>query len=99
MIKPDDQLFATVASVISKAGPYTDGQQPGVGAADPRILWTSAPKVANGGVVPVIDSDTGFLFAGRLFVDKREGSKDTAMSVIAALDPRIEIRADLGNDT
>src|SRR5262249_22352657 len=65
----------------------------GVGAPDPRIVWTSEPGLVNGSIVPVIDPDTGILFAGKLLVDT---TKDNAMSVIPALDPRIQIRADIG---
>src|SRR5205823_7255253 len=55
---------------------------------------TSKKGVVNGSVVPVIDSDTGILFAGKLMVDLAAG--DHGMSVIPAIDPRIEIRADVG---
>jgi RHS repeat-associated protein len=87
-------LFNSVSLALSKSRP-TDEEGPyGVGAPDPRIIWTSKKGLVNGSIVPVIDPDTGILFAGKLLVDTAAG--DNAMTVIAALDPRIQIRADIG---
>ncbi|MEO8033957.1 MAG: DUF6531 domain-containing protein, partial [Acidobacteriota bacterium] len=75
-------LFPTAAAALSATGAYD------VGAPDPRILWTSEKGLVNGSLAPVIDADTGILFAGRLF------TKTT--SVVAVTDPHLRMKADLG---
>src|SRR5205807_3037518 len=52
--------------------------------------------LVNGSIVPVIDPDTGILFAGKLIVDTTQDPNTRAMSVIPAIDPRIQLRADIG---
>jgi RHS repeat-associated protein len=79
----DNALFPTASAALNNNGAY------GVGTPDPRILWASQPGLAGGSLAPVIDSDTGILFAGQL-----QGTKTT---VVAVGDPRIEMRADTGN--
>jgi RHS repeat-associated protein len=86
-------LFKTAAAALNKPQPVDENGPYGVGASDPRIVWTSKSGVVNGSIVPVIDPDTGILFAGKLLVDP---ALEKAMSVIPALDPRIQIRADIG---
>src|SRR5205085_2988437 len=55
-----DALFKTVALSLSKPSPKDDENKPyGVGAPDPRIVWTSKKGLVNGSIVPVIDPDTG----------------------------------------
>jgi len=78
-------LFPTALGALTSAGAY------GIGAPDPRIVWTSEPGLVAGSLAPVIDTDTGILFAGQL-----QGKKT---SVVAVGDPRIEVRADTGSDT
>lgn len=81
-ITPTD-LFETVASALLGHGDY------GIGASDPRILWTSEPGLAAGNLAPVVDPDTGVLFAGKLL------GKTT--SVFAVNNPRVQMKADVGN--
>jgi RHS repeat-associated protein len=93
----NEALFKTVEIVLGKPALKDKDNQPiGVGAPDPRILWTSEKGMVNGNVTPIIDPDTGIVFAGKLLLDLEKNPGDTAMSVIAALDPRIQLRADLG---
>lgn len=78
------ELFPTAKSALSSDGVY------GIGLEDPRIVWKSAIGVAAGATLaPVIDPDTGFLFAGKLM------QKTT--SVVAAIDPRFRAMVDLGD--
>jgi RHS repeat-associated protein len=91
-----DALFKTVAIVLNKEALKDKDGPIGVGAPDPRILWSSEKGVVNGNVTPIIDPDTGIVFAGKLLLNLEKNPGDTAMAVIAALDPRIQIRADLG---
>lgn len=79
---PAGDLFPTALASLNRPGSY------GVGAPDPRILWTSEPGVATGSLAPVVDPDTGILFAGEL-----QGKNTT---VRAIFDPRIQLRADIG---
>ncbi len=81
--RPDAELFPTVSSVLDKFGAY------GVGSEDPRIVWKSATGVVNGALAPVVDPETGMIYAGKLL--------KTKVDVVAATDPRIQIKADLGD--
>lgn len=78
---PEDQLFPTVRAILEEDP--TKGEKP-----DPRIVWKSEPGVALGTLAPVVDPETGFVFAGKLM--------DTTTNVISAIDPPIQIKADLG---
>ncbi len=78
-----DELFPSAAKALSSFGSY------GVGASDPRILWASEPGLVSGSLAPVVDPDTGFLFAGQM-----QGVKT---SVVPAIDPEIKINVDAGN--
>jgi len=84
---PGAPLFATVAKCLTL--PATDPG--GVGAYDPRIVWKSEPGIVAGSLAPVVDGDTGMLYAGELL--------RKAMKVVAALDPRIEMKVDIGEET
>ena len=81
---PETQLFATAAASLQRNG------DAGVGLDDPRIVWKSAPGVAGGTLAPVIDPDTGFVYVGKLL--------EKTTTVVAAIDPRIQVRADLGRE-
>ncbi|HUR79583.1 MAG TPA: Ig-like domain-containing protein, partial [Thermoanaerobaculia bacterium] len=74
-ITAPDQLFPTVRSILEK-----DPEIP-----DPRIVWRSKEPLASGTLAPVIDPDTGFVFAGKLL--------EKTTNVISAVDPRILIKA------
>ncbi len=78
---PEDELFPTVRAILQEDP--TKGEKP-----DPRIVWKSEPGFALGTLAPVVDPETGFVFAGKLL--------DTTTNVISALDPPIQIKADLG---
>jgi len=84
---PGTPLFATVAKCLTL--PATDPG--GVGAYDPRIIWKSEPGIVTGTLPPVVDGDTGMLYAGELL--------RKALKVVAALDPRIEMKVDIGEET
>jgi len=79
-------LFPTALASIQGVAAYPDG----VGSEDPRIVWTSEPDVAWGIVAPVMDADTGMLYAGHLM--------KKVMKVIVAIDPRIRLEVDLGEE-
>ena len=83
---PGTPLFATVAKCLTL--PATDPD--GVGAYDPRIIWKSEPGIIAGTLPPVVDGDTGMLYAGELL--------RKAMKVVAAIDPRIQMKVDLGDE-
>jgi len=72
-----DKLFPSALEALKGSGAY------GVGAPDLRILWTSDPGLVAGTLAPVVDPDTGILFAGQL-----QGTKTT---VVATGDPRIRV--------
>ena len=55
---------------------------------DPRVVWRSPATVGFGTLAPVIDPETGILYIGQL--------TQRTMSVLAAIDPRIHMKADLG---
>src|SRR6185369_13845592 len=55
-------LFPTVAKCLTL--PATDPD--GVGAYDPRIVWKSEAGIIAGTLPPVVDADTGMLYAGEL---------------------------------
>ncbi|HYR27898.1 MAG TPA: hypothetical protein VEU30_05500, partial [Thermoanaerobaculia bacterium] len=61
------------------------------GSDDPRIIWKSDPDPdnVNGTLAPVADPDTGFVFSGELL--------QQTMSVLSGLDPKLTVKADLGN--
>lgn len=76
-------LFPTVSAALA---PFVSGEAPpatGIGRPDPRIVWKSARPLGFGTLAPVVDPDTGFLYAG-----KRLGTETT---VIAALDPKLTV--------
>ncbi|HEX8411527.1 MAG TPA: hypothetical protein VF883_21920, partial [Thermoanaerobaculia bacterium] len=75
---PDDELFPTVRGILEN-----DADTP-----DPRVVWRSEKPLASGTLAPIVQADTGFVFAGILLA--------TTMNVVAAIDPRIQIRADTG---
>jgi RHS repeat-associated protein len=78
----DDLLFTTVSNCLAANGAY------GVGLPDPRIVWQSDPQPdAISTLAPLIDGDTGFVYRGRLL------KKST--DVIAAVDPKVEIKCEL----
>jgi YD repeat-containing protein len=81
---PND-LFPTVSEALKSGGSY------GVGAPDPRIVWTSAPGLVSGSLAPVIDPDTGILFAGQ--------AQGKTTKVVAARDPLLRVMVDSGNGT
>ncbi|HVS32819.1 MAG TPA: Ig-like domain-containing protein [Thermoanaerobaculia bacterium] len=80
-----DGLFPTVRKALGSPGndPY------GPGADDPRILWKSPPGVGGGSVPPVFDPYTGMLYAGNF----------QKVSVMAALDPKVRVKVNLGEQT
>jgi len=84
---PGTPLFATVAKCLSL--PTTDPD--GVGAYDPRIIWKSEKGIIAGSLPPVVDGDTGMLYAGELL--------RKALKVVAALDPQIQMKVDIGEET
>ncbi len=55
---------------------------------DPRIVWTSKDELTRGTLAPVVDPDTGHVYVGKLL--------DKATHVVAAIDPLLRIRADVG---
>jgi RHS repeat-associated protein len=78
----DDALFTTVSNCLAANGAY------GVGLPDPRIVWQSDPQPdAISTLAPLIDAETGFVYRGRLL------KKST--DVIAAVDPKVEIKCEL----
>ena len=95
-----DALFPTVtASLDGTAGAH------GVGKDDPRIVWRSDEPLAlietlrdaNGNPVsavvstlaPLVNPDTGFVFSGNVLT--------RTAHVVAAADPRIQMKADTGS--
>ena len=60
-----------------------------LGAADPRIIYTSPYPVTSGTLPPLFDPETGLAFGGNI------NSPD--MRVAAATDPRIDFLVDVGN--
>ncbi len=74
------ELFPTARAILE-----TD-----VATPDPRIVWRSKDPLASGTLAPVIDPDTGFVFAGQLL--------EKTTNVVSAIDPRIQIKADTGAD-
>ncbi|HUP60264.1 MAG TPA: Ig-like domain-containing protein [Thermoanaerobaculia bacterium] len=72
---PSDQLFKTASESLSGAGTY------GAGKDDPRIVWKSRAGVVNSTMAPILDGETGYLFAGRLL--------EKTTKVASALDPRV----------
>ena len=83
---PSSALFPTAAAAIAGTPQYPEG----VGAPDPRIVWTSEPNVGHGVMAPVVDSDTGMMYAGQM-VGK-------TMKAVAAIDPRVQMTVDLGKE-
>ncbi|HXH93570.1 MAG TPA: DUF6531 domain-containing protein, partial [Thermoanaerobaculia bacterium] len=79
---PADALFKNVAAALTGTSAY------GTGALDPRVVWISPNPIVSSTLPPVIDIDTGIMFAGSV--------GDQMTKVIAAFDPQIEIRADTG---
>ena len=79
---PANTLFKNAAAALAGSSLY------GTGALDPRIVWISPNPIVNSSLPPVIDIDTGIMFAGSV--------GDQMTKVIAAFDPQIEIRADTG---
>ena len=75
-------IFPTLAASLRDNGPY------GVGIDDPRIIWRSEPGLVSGTLPPVVDTDTGMVYAGRV------GEKTT--KIVAATDPRLRIMVDVG---
>jgi hypothetical protein len=75
---PADELFPTVKSILEQD----------VTTPDPRIVWRSEEPLASGTLAPVVDPESGYVFAGKLL--------DTKTNVISAIDPRLKIKADLG---
>ena len=84
---PGTPLFATVAHCLSEPAAGNEG----VGAYDPRIIWKSEKGIVTGTLPPVVDGDTGMVYAGELM--------KKALKVVAALDPRIEMKVDIGEET
>ncbi len=83
---PENVLFPTAAAAIAGAP-----QWPGaVGAPDPRIVWTSEPNVALGALAPVVDPDTGMMYGGQLI--------NKTLKAVAAIDPRVQLKVDLGKE-
>ena len=79
---PPDAIFKNAAAALAGTSAY------GTGALDPRVVWISPTPLVNSTLPPVIDIDTGIMFAGSV--------GDQLTKVIAAFDPQIEIRADTG---
>ena len=79
---PPDAIFKNAAAALTGTSAY------GTGALDPRVVWISPTPLVNSTLPPVIDIDTGIMFAG--------SAGDQLTKVIAAFDPQIEIRADTG---
>jgi RHS repeat-associated protein len=79
-------LFPTVKKAIA-AGPSTSDPS-SFGSDDPRILWKSAPNATSGTLAPVADPDTGIVYMGGLMTK--------IMDTIAAVDPHMRLKADLG---
>ncbi|HVG23475.1 MAG TPA: hypothetical protein VND45_04920, partial [Thermoanaerobaculia bacterium] len=73
-----DALFPTVRSILEKD----------VTTPDPRIVWRSSQPLASGTLTPVVDPDTGFVYAGKLL--------EKTTNVVSAIDPRVQIKADTG---
>jgi RHS repeat-associated protein len=74
-----NELFPTVRTVLEED----------VLTPDPRIVWRSKePLAAKGTLAPVVDPDTGFVYAGKLL--------EKTTNVISAVDPRIQIKANTG---
>ncbi|MGZ8779575.1 MAG: carboxypeptidase regulatory-like domain-containing protein, partial [Thermoanaerobaculia bacterium] len=82
-----DELFPTALAAINGTPQYPDG----VGAPDPRIVWTSEPNTAQGIMAPVVDPDTGMMYAGHMV--------SRTMKAVAAIDPRVQMKVDLGKET
>jgi len=80
---PANALFKNVVAALNGASSYG-----GTGALDPRVVWISPNPIVSSSLPPVIDIDTGIMFAGSV--------GDQFTKVIAAFDPQIEIRADTG---
>jgi len=79
---PTNELFKNAKQALQGASGY------GIGALDPRIVWISPNPIVSSTLPPVVDVDTGIMFAGSV--------GDQFTKVIAAFDPQIEIRADTG---
>jgi RHS repeat-associated protein len=75
---PPDELFPTVRAILEE-----DANTP-----DPRIVWRSAEPLASGTLAPVLDTDTGNVYAGKLL--------EKTTNVVSAIDPRIVMKADIG---
>ncbi|MBV9186747.1 MAG: Ig-like domain-containing protein [Acidobacteria bacterium] len=75
-------IFKNAAAALAGTSSY------GTGALDPRVVWISPTPIVSSTLPPVIDIDTGIMFAGSV--------GDQMTKVIAAFDPQIEIRADTG---
>ena len=82
-----NDLFATVKKCLTTPGASADE----VGAYDPRIIWKSEKGIVTGSLAPVIDADTGIVYAGELL--------NKAVKVVAALDPHITMKVDLGDES
>jgi RHS repeat-associated protein len=52
-----------------------------VGFDDPRIVWKSDPGMVIGTLAPIVDTETGFVYAGSVLGRK--------MDVVSAVDPRV----------
>ena len=74
-------VFPTLAKAL--AGP-SDGY--GIGGDDPRILWKSEPGVYMGAAPPVFDPATGMVF----------GANGTTVRSFAGIDPKVEMKVNLG---
>jgi len=81
-----DELFPTAKAAIAGVAQNPED----VGAPDPRIVWTSEPNTALGVLAPVVDPDTGMMYAGHV-VRK-------IMKAVAAIDPRVQMKVDLGQE-
>ncbi|MEO8379411.1 MAG: Ig-like domain-containing protein, partial [Acidobacteriota bacterium] len=75
---PADELFPTVKAILDDD----------VDSPDPRIVWRSPDPLASGTLAPIVDPDTGFVFAGKLL--------DKTTNAVSAIDPQIQIKADVG---
>ncbi len=84
--RPGDELFPTAKKAIN--GTAIDPTD--IGADDPRIIWKSDPGIVSGTLAPVIDPDTGMLYAGELM--------KKAVKVVAGLDPQIRMKVDIGEE-
>ncbi|HEX7708965.1 MAG TPA: Ig-like domain-containing protein [Thermoanaerobaculia bacterium] len=60
----------------------------GPSTPDPRIIWKSAQPLASGTLAPIVDGETGFVYVGKLL--------EKITSVVAALDPRVQVKTDVG---